>query len=1368
MFKNYANFMVIRVTMRGQWALLRTLLTAIAGFACLFAFPQEISFEKITTDNGLSHNTVFTIVQDRQGFMWFGTGEGLNRYDGSTIVSHYADPTDTTQLASNEINVLEIGPDGQLYIGTPLGLQVYDSRKGNFRRIQYQQKSIGQVNRIVSAHDSTLYICTNQGLYTLKKGMTRLSLLVGGANIRNLLEYKRGVFWYSTFHQLVMINEHGDVIKQYFDVRDGANHVISLTDNTSCLYKDTFGNIWLGSNKNGLLKYDAEQDVFVPVVPRHKSNPLEVNIVRGISEDVDGNLWIGTETGLFVYSHATNTFRHYTQSFEQPSAALNDKAIYSIYRSREGIMWVGTYFGGVNIDKPREKGFKVLKADGGVKALSGKAISDIVQDKRGNLWIATEDGGINIWNRKTGAISYLKNEPGKNSLSVNNVHALYEDGDVFWIGTFLGGVNKYDLRTKHFNAYKNDKAETFAFVNNMVYTIHRDRNGVLWIGTIAGLNQFDPKKDTYDYFRPEIFRGKFIYDLYEDRVGGMWICMSQSDSLYYYSTAARTFNKYRYYDSTAAPNIGFIAALEDSKGDMWFGTMNRGLVKFDRAGSRFSSYTMKDGLPNNFVYGLLEDARGNLWLSTNKGLSRFNPSTNVFTNYDASHGLANQFNYKSSFKDRDGWMYFGSINGLYYFHPDSLVTNDAIPSTYLSDFKLFNRSVPVAKGGVLEATVDATEVITLTYADNVITIDFGAINYSSSGNMKFAYFLEGFETDWNYVGAKNSATYTNLSPGSYTFKVKSANNDGVWSSNVRELRLVVLPPFWASTWALIVYSAIVIGMFLLYRAFLSYRNREKMAIQLERIEKEKIRELNQHKLNFFTYISHEFKTPLALILASIDKFLQLKTSNDDQVSGLTSIKRSAKRLQHLVDQLMEFRRIETDHAKMRYVNGDLIVFLRDTFFAFTPLFNNKGIDFYFNSDKPGFVTYFDADKLEKIITNLLSNAVKYSPAGAVIEMEVSINPVSQGETDIARIIICDTGVGMETEELSNVFTAFYQTEHGKKAGTGTGIGLSLVKSLMDFLNGRIEVTSKPNAGTQVSLTLPLPKHIVAGTVDKLEPSREVDLDHVLPPVDLRSPEKEEEEGAARIRYQLMIVEDSEELVSFLGSHFESKYKIVKAANGLIALNKLKKSLPDIIISDIMMPEMDGIELCRAIKSDLNTSHIPVIFLTAKTTIESKLEGLSEGADAYLAKPFSLKELDLVVSNLLSARSTLRDHFLKFGSVKNLDVTLVNRDQEFVLKLTQIVEANLDNASFNIGLFADAACVSRSLLHLKLKKLVNVSASEFIRNIRLKRAAELLRGTDFTVADVATKVGYADPNYFSRSFKEKYNVNPSDYKLGTDG
>ncbi len=1346
-------------------ALICTIFLAILWPVCALATTiEEFRFYKITTNEGLSHSTVYAIVQDHKGFMWFGTRAGLNRFDGEQVITFYADPHNTPGLCSNTITALAVGPSGLLYVGTSQGLSVYDQEHEVFHRLSFHKQSLGYINKIFVSEDSSIFIGSANGLYIKREDQVKLEKIVDGVNIFDIIEFKKDVFWVSTPEKILMINSFGEIIKQYTTISSPLADSVRLRQNISCFYKDSDGQVWLGTKQNGLFKYNDSKDWFEPVFNSHGYNALEVNIIRSISEDLQHNLWIGTESGLFIYDIEANKVKWYGQSYDKSATKLNDEAIYSIYRSKEGIMWLGTYFGGVNMARPEEKGFHTLVADGGKQYLSGKAISQIMEDRKGRIWIATEDGGVNIWNRAEDTMRYLRNIPGENSLSVNNVHALYQDEDgMVWIGTFLGGLNKYNPVTGKVTVFEN-RWKNSSFQSSMVYAIHQDINDTLWIGTQGGLNIFDKKEKVYKPFRPDIFKGKFIYDIYEEQSGQLWFCVMNADSIYRYDPRNGKLERYRYdYSRNAVTKHGVISALEDSKGNMWFGTVGQGLLLFDSMTHSFQSFTVADGLPNNYVYGILEDSEHNLWLSTNKGLSRFDVGKEEFKNFDISHGLPNnQFNFRSAFESDDGWMFFGTINGLCYFHPDSLSFNNMPPQVYFSGLKLFNSSVPIGDQSILSKSINATKSITLEYADNVITIDYAAINYFSLGNNQFAYYMEGFEPDWNYVGDKKSATYTNLSPGDYVFKVKAANNNGLWSEAPRTLKIHVLPPFWMTPWAIVLYVAVLTGLILLYRAFLNYRNKEKMAIRIERLEREKALELNKHKINFFTYISHEFKTPLTLIIASIDKFLQGEPTSIQHMAGYRSIKRNAKRLHFLIDQLMEFRRVETNHAKVNFDKGDVILFMKDTFYAFAPLFNRKNIEFHFSAEPEKQIAYFDSDKLEKIVTNLISNAAKYTPAEGLVEMKVNIISAEHGDT--LNVVISDTGLGINEDEVGRVFTDFYQTEQGRITSNGTGIGMAMVKSLVTFLKGDIHIESDHYNGTKVTVGVPLPIEPKGQAVRFIQGNKTLDIGHEL--YDEEGELSEAHRGTTRLRpakYKLLIVEDNREIVSFLARHFSTNYSIARAFNGREALAKVEKAVPDIIISDVMMPKMDGIEFCRQIKGNVNTSHIPLVLLTAKATLENRLRGLDEGADAYISKPFNLQELELTIKNLLESRNRLKSHFLKYGNLNNTEIPINNRDQDFLIKLTNIVEDHLDDSDFNITAFTKAAGVSRTLLHIKLKKLANLSASEFIKTIRLQHAEELLKNADFTVSEIAYKVGYSDPSYFSRTFKEKYKVNPTEFR-----
>lgn len=1308
---------------------------------------------------------MYAIEQDAQGFMWFGTREGLNRYDSEEIITFYHDETSPNSLLSNNITALKASGN-KLLIGTDHGLCIFNHELGSFEEWNYEGSSLGYVNQITYTSDSSLFVATSKGLFTKKTDASKFTKLISETNIVDFLEYKKGVYWVSSIQNLWMINQYGETISQFEKLDPSASEVVDLGHNVSSLFKDTGGSVWVGTRKNGLLKH-LDNGTFEQVLTRHDLNSLEMNIVRTISEDNLGRLWIATESGVLIYDPANDHVEILSQDFDDQKQNLSDKAIYSIEQSRDGIMWVGTYFGGVNmINLPPPK-FKTLHPRSRGEGLSGKAVSTIIEPQKDVFWIGTEDGGISIWNKGENQFSYLRNLPGVNGLSVDNVHEIYQDDDeAIWIGTFLGGLNRYNSATGQVTVHKGSAQRANAFSHNMVYSVHRDAKDRLWIGTQGGLNLYNEKDGSYEPFNPDRFAGKFIYDIYEDRKEGLWLCINNSPTIYYLDSADRIieyqFTKSDFSGSEAS--IGVISAFEDPQGIMWFGTYNYGLLRFDPRTEQFKHYNVKDGLTNNYVYGILKESKRNvLWLSTNKGLNRFDIDTEQFTSYNISHGLPNnQFNFKSYYQAKDGTMYFGTINGLCYFHPDSLTENIYAPLVYFSDFKLFNKSVEIGEEFLLKKSLNTVSQIELEYRQNVLTFEFVAINYLSHGNNQYAYYMDGFEKEWNYVGNRKSATYTNLSPGNYIFKVKAANNDGVWSDEVRTVAIKVHPPFWASSWALVLYSGLLIAFFFLYRLFLTYRNKEKMAVQIERIEREKITELNRHKINFFTNISHEFKTPLTLIIASIDKFLLSPDSEENRQSYYKLIRRNARRLQFLIEQLMEFRRMETDHAKVLYSQGDLVLFLKDTFMAFQPAMAEKDLSYNFTSNRSSFHAYFDDDKLEKIVTNLISNAIKHTDTRGSIDIDVNILK-NTGDDKRVQIIISDTGHGMSQEEIEHIFSPFYRTETGKQVSPGSGIGLTLVKGLIDFLGGAIQVESNLHRGTYITIDLPLAGQIDQEVISAIDGNKTIDIDHVL----RSEPFQKHKENRSNSEYELLIVEDNGEIVNLLKDHFGKKYKIITAGNGIEGLRKLKKNIADIIISDVMMPEMDGYEFCKIVKSNLETSHIPVILLTAKAGADNRLKGINLGADMYVPKPFNLYELELRIRNLLEARQKMRQHFLKFANIMDEEAVPVNnRDQSFLNSLKGIVEKHMEDSDFNITTFAQEAGVSRSLLHLKLKKLVNMSASEFVKTIRLQKAAYLLEKSDLSISEIAYAVGYADPNYFTRSFKEKFSCSPSEHKTNS--
>lgn len=1325
----------------------------ISLFFFFFSFishPQDLEFENINSNHGLSHSTVYAITEDDHGFLWFGTREGLNRFDGYNLTTFYRPERreDFPGLKDNEINCL-LPSGSDIFVGTQKGLSKFSLISNSFSS-DFSGMEINEPITVLSTQDEEEIIAgTTNGFYIIKDNT--LTKVLSHVNVRGILQEKGNRYWLALTKRIVLIDSTGKEHKSY-RLQKSEEAIRNMRINT--LFRDSHDKIWLGTS-NGLYSYSPQEDQFVINNPLTEKNhhQIEAKVIRTIAEDKNKNLWLGTEDGIFIFTPETHHLRRYSHSFTSDKNSLSDKSIHSLYSARDGKMWVGTYFGGVNFTVPEGYGFRKLKA-GGIESnsLSGKAVSQIIKVEK-ELWIATEDGGVSIYNPESEKFSYLNTSHG---LTSNNIHALYADNkENIWVGTFLGGLNKVDKKTRKIKSFKNEPEKKGTISNNYIYAILQDSKEKLWIGTQQGLNVFDYKSNTFQLFKPDQLKDKFIYDLLEDKNGNLWIC-TRFSGIYRYNPLEDKLEHFSAEKELSSNNI--ISAREFSNGNIWFGTLNGGMIEWNSKKNTFNHYTKANGLVNNNVYEVIEADDKSIWFTTNQGLTNFIPSQTVFKNFSAKDGLpTNQFNFKSAFKDENGFLYFGSINGLTFFHPEHLNFDIPTPNIEFTGFKLFNKEVPVSREGILEKDINYTDSITLKSNQNVITFEFSAFNYPIERN--YAYYLEGFEESWNKVGDKHTATYTNLSPGEYTFKVHTLPHGEI---NQRSIHLKILPPFWKTNWAYGVYGLILMFLLIGIIRLVRFVNQQRLAVRLEKFEKEKIKEVNQHKLNFFTFISHEFKTPLTIILASLEKYLQQNSSYSKPSKELIQIKKFAGRLQHLVEQLMEFRKTENPHTQPEYKKGDIILFLKDTFLAFTLLINEKEINFSLKSDLSQYSCYFDPNKLEMIVTNLISNAIKSTPEKGEINVNIGIsNDPNSCNPAWLILTIKDSGCGMAPETVAKVFDPFFKGENHSSSywQKGSGIGLALVKSLCSLLEGKIDFSSKEKEGTKVTVSIPL----------KLEVEKEKIYGTIVGNKEIKiNPDLVLEESRIKDDFvntkisTLMIVDDNKEIIKFLQEHFSQKYKIVTAKNGINALQKIKNHLPDIIISDLVMEEMDGISLCKKIRSSPTTSHIPFLLLTGREDKTSKLEGLRVGANAFIKKPFSLGELDLIVKNLLETNHKRIKRFVGI-EIKNLKTfPRNNQNEEFLRKINHLVQENYKDPKFNIETLAQLMGISRSLLHLKMKKATSSSASDYLKKIRLQKAEELIKEGK-NISEVAYQTGYNDPNYFSRVFKKEYKVSPSEFK-----
>jgi signal transduction histidine kinase/ligand-binding sensor domain-containing protein/AraC-like DNA-binding protein len=1344
---------------------------ALLSLFCVLFFTFEVrseekTFRHFTATEGLSYNTILDIEQDHDGFLWIATGEGLNRYDSNGFKQYYSGK-DPYSIPSNDIKALMISTKGLLFIGTSGGLCTYNPEYDNFTPVLYKDQSLGRINDILETKSGKIFINSETGTYVINYELRITNYESGNKPILEKLPLENNLFiiredshgnlWSFKRQHLICFNDKGEILKQFNVNPAGLPNNIPTAILT--IKFDSHGQLWIGTFKDGPILFDAEKQKFkaIPLkIPSVVPHPMY--FVHDIEEAQDGKLWIGTETGLFIYDPVNENFEHYQQSFDRSLSSLNDNAIYKVFRSRENIMWIGTYFGGLNYWEPFKTAFNQIQPGLQPKELKGKALSQLITGPDGNIWMGTEDAGIAIFDKQDHSFRHiLNNSDPKNSHIRNNVHALTIDNEGYvWSGNFNGGINKINPKNFQITNYSHSDNDPSSLVNNFVFSLYYDPDDFLWVGTMDGIDCFETKNHQIKHFKPEIFKGTHVYDIFQDKQNNYWFCTYYS-GLFFFDKQHDKVIHYRR-DSTQNLNSNsFISHYIDSRGKLWFGTRGGGLVFFDPDIRKFKTYDMNDGLPNNTIYGILEDGQNNLWLSSNKGISKFNYNSGKIQNFTADHGLVgNQFNFKSFLKTKDGMMYFGAVNGLCYFYPDQIKNNESQPKIYFTNLKLYNEPVRPSDHTLLKKDINFTDKITLRYDQNVISFDFIALDYYSKGRNNFYYKMDGFESGWQSAGNQRSVTYTNLPSGKYNFLIKATNNYDFPNTLARSIKITVLPPFWRSSWAIMAYILILIILFWLFIRFNEIRHKEKLAINIEKIEKEKLQELHQHKMNFFTYISHEFKTPLTIIIASIDSFFSSDNLPAEFKDRITMVKRNVLRLQFLLNQLMDFRKVETDHATINLQQGDVLIFMKEIFSVFTTLFKKKELEYIFISRMESLNINFDQDKMEKIISNLLSNAFKYTPEHGRITLKVE---TEREEKQLYLILtFSNTGKGLTEQQISQIFQLFYKVEDHPNDYQGSGIGLTLTQSLVKFLNGHISVESDPEKETSFIVKLPVSQS--DETADKeISAIDKTFTKNLL--LQFAEEESNPDHHAAVSDFEILLVEDNKDLLNFLSDHFGKKYKVKVAPNGLEAWKSIKKNVPDLVVTDLMMPQMDGTSLCKELKSNFNYSHIPVIMLTAKT--DSRFESLEAGADIYLPKPFLISELELYIKNILKSKSNLKQHFIQFGNLA-VQHPIKNRDQQFIEKITAVIHKNIDNSEFEVSVITKELGIGRTLLHTKLKQILDLSATEFINTIRLREAQKLLiEMPDLTMSEVAYKVGFSDPNYFSRTFKKTFNISPTDFR-----
>jgi signal transduction histidine kinase/ligand-binding sensor domain-containing protein/DNA-binding response OmpR family regulator len=1310
----------------------------------------KFTFEGITNDKGLTHNTVYDICQDSKGFMWFATDGGLNRYDGQIIKQYYA-LDKKRSLPSNSIACMVYTLDKKLFIGTSNGLALYKPETDDFSAISYKGKPVGDIISMQQGDRFELLISTEvKGAFRYNYKQNNFTILnFSKERIYGMTRDKEGMYWAFSRFGLYRFNKQNKIIAEYRVSQSLFNSAISY------IKSDSRGVLWIGTFEKGLFTFNFKNHTFSPF---YSSNGVEMYYIRTIEEGEDPNeYWIGTEKGLYILNIQSGYFTHYTQSFDYNRKTLNDNAVYKIYRNRQNVFFVGTYFGGVNIARVQHSGFNAVYPDDKPGCLLGKALGTMVRASDGKLWIATEDAGIAIFDKKNNSFRHLfSNEKKPNTISTNNVHALLMDHNICWAGHFMGGISKININTGEVKRFSTINNNPSSLSNNFVFSLHFLSPDSILVGTISGIDLFNKKTGQFFRFKEDELTDCFVYDMFTDTEGKIWICTYNKGIFVYDKKRRGLMIHYQAGDKSGLPGNSIISHCIDSKKHIWIGTRGNGLCLFNHEYQTFKTWNSKHMLIDDVVYGIEQDNKGMIWISSNKGISRLNFSDNTSIHFNFKHGIAgNQYNYKSYFKDNDGILYFGSVTGLTWFNPETILTQHEAPTVYFTNLRIFNELVSPDSTGILKKNIDFTNEIELKHNQNSFILEFSNVNYFNK-DIAYQYYLEGFDERWSPISGDMQANYTNISPGSYTFHIRAINKIGNIVGPERFLNIEVLPPFWASWKAYLLYLILAAGIAYLFFRSYQARQREKVAFTIEKIEKENMDLLHQHKMNFFTYISHEFKTPLSIIIASVEMIFQKGISQNEEINEIQqTIKRSATRLLFLVNQLMEFRKIETDHTVIVVNKGNIIDFATQIISIYKPLVTKKRIDLNVKVSYTATEIYFDFDKLEKILTNLITNAVKFTPLNGTIELYLNV--------DSRQLIfsIKNSGKGFSETQKDKIFEVFYSKDFSNDLVESSGIGLALTAGLVKLLNGEITVESEPEKGCKFIVKLPC----MDASNDATIYNKQLSVTDIPDIIDIHDKirEKTEITTATNKEFTLVIAEDNKDLLNLLYMEFKDKYHVKCFENGKDAWEYICQKTPDIVITDIMMPVMSGTELCVKIKTDVNLCHIPVIMLTAKTTMDAKLEGLQTGAEEYISKPFSMEELEIRLNNILTSRNVLKKRLIDLAQIEGLEIPLTNHELAFVEKVYAFINENMVKSELDVQFLANHLNISRTNLHNKMKILMNMNTSEFINTVRLNKAKELMFNETLSLSEISYKVGYTDSAYFTRIFKKTIGKTPGEYR-----
>ncbi|GAA0716268.1 two-component regulator propeller domain-containing protein [Aquimarina litoralis] len=1352
----------------------------LSFFTITGAIAQDDFYNKflhLFTSDGLSQSSVIAIHQDRLEQMWIGTRDGLNKYDGNTFTVYRNIPGDSTSISNNDILSIQEDQEGYIWIGTYNGLNRYDPKLNVFKSYFHSSKQ-------GSLSDNTIWTI-------------------------NLLD--NGELWFGSSNGLMLYNRESD---SFTTIKNDAADASSLSNNyILSIYQDSKKNIWIGT-ANGLNKLDKrDKDTFVfkRFYSSNKVNTLSDSYIQAIVEDEQNRLWIGTKYGgLNYYNSKTNSFKHVKRTKKN---TLINKDVRSLSIDHRGVLWIATY-DGLCIKDTNDVIIEIKHQQNNTKSLSRNSIKTIFIDKKGSTWLGTYYGGINVWDESNsnfislqknnhdieyGVVSSIiqdKNEniyfgtEGKGISILNsrrdisfdiktiaekklpslNIKSLFLNQNILWIGTYNAGIALYDITAKEFVTDLLSKELRLLLKDVGVYSIKKS-NEFMYFGTFGkGLIQYNLDTKgfrflTHNNIDKKSLSNNIIRVMLVDNNSNLWVG-TQNGLNYIDHTKLKEDKvviKRFFFNEEQLSGDDILCIYEDSEGTIYIGTKANGVYRYENEVFKKVELNVV-GTKISTVFSIVEYDKNSIWISSNKGIIAYNPKKNSSILYNQTDGLtSNEFNNNSCLKAKNGDLYFGGPSGVSFLNPKRIKKNTFIPQVILTDFSIQGKKIDTyGEETVLKKDISYVDKVTLSYDQASFGIGFAIPNFINPSNNQYAYRLVGLDNQWQYT--KNTEiNYTIQKPGKYIFEVKGANNDNIWNENPTQLQISVRPAPWKSPMALAGY-ALMIALALFGLNYINKaRTKLKHELDLEHLENLRKEEMNRSKLEFFTNISHEFRTPLALIIAPLQQLIENYQGSNKMYKKLLVIERNADQLLKLINQLLDFRKFENKHSKLQVAEGNLVKYLKEIYLSFNEFAKAGSYIYTFETSSEDIKVYFDRYKLERVFYNLISNAFKYTPEGGEINVRI------YEESAQVIVEIKDTGKGIEKEFVDKVFDRFYEVagdkDYQKQFNQASGIGLSIAKKAIDLHKGAIEVIdTNLEKGTIFRVSLLTGKaHLEEADIikdfkvsdDITQYENQISRAKETNELDMEMVFKDDEKPL------VLIAEDNDELRNFIGDMLKDYYQVIKAENGQVAFKKALQKIPDLIISDVIMPKMEGTELCAKIKNDIRTSHIPFVLLTSRSSLIYKFDGLESGADAYINKPFNVKEFLLIIRNLLSSIEKQKEKFSS-NEYTSSDVTVTSIDEELLKKAVKIVEDNISNTSFDIPYFSSELGVSRTMLFSKVKGWTNLTPNEFIHSIRMKRASQLLELGQINVSEVCYKVGFRNPKYFTKCFKKHFNQTPSEY------